>query len=227
MNSTKQPFDWAPSPELMAQSNLTAFLHKVGESDFENLSARADADPAWLMQEVFEFCDFRFYQPYTQMLDTSRGIEWARWCIGGTTNIVLNCLERHRGTPVWDQPFLVWEGEDPKNRKSLSYREFDAEVCRLAGALQSLGIGQGDRVGLYLPNLPETFVAFFAVLKIGAVLMPLFSGFGPQPIVARLNDGEAKAVLTVDGTWRRGTPGVMKSVLDEALAEVPLSLIHI
>ena len=71
MNSTKQPFDWAPSPELMAQSNLTAFLHKVGESDFENLSARADADPAWLMQEVFEFCDFRFYQPYTCLLYTS------------------------------------------------------------------------------------------------------------------------------------------------------------
>ena len=182
MNSTKQPFDWVPTPELIAQSNLTAFLHTVGESSFESLSPRADADPAWLMQEVFEFCDMRFYQPYTQMLDTSRGIEWGRWCVGGTTNIVLNCLDRHRGTPVWDQTFLVWEGEDPKNRKSLSYGEFDAEVCRLAGALQSLGIGRGDRVGLYLPNLPETFVAFFAVLKIGAVLMPLFSGFGPQPI---------------------------------------------
>ncbi|MDP2033065.1 MAG: AMP-binding protein, partial [Polaromonas sp.] len=221
MNSTKQPFDWVPTQELIVQSNLTAFLHKVSESSFESLGARADADPAWLMQEVFEFCDMRFYQPYTQMLDTSRGIEWGRWCVGGTTNIVLNCLDRHRGTPVWEQTFLVWEGEDPKNRKTLSYREFDAEVCRLAGALQSLGIGQGDRVGLYLPNLPETFVAFFAVLKIGAVLMPLFSGFGPQPIVARLNDGQAKAVLTVDGTWRRGAPGIMKSVLDEALREVP------
>ena len=72
-----------------------------------------------------------------------------------------------------------------------------------------------------MPNLPETFIAFFAVLKIGAVVMPLFSGFGPQPLVARLNDGEAKVVLTVDGTWRRGTPGAMKSVLDEALASVP------
>jgi acetyl-CoA synthetase len=221
MSSNKQPFDWVPTPELIASSNLTAFLRKVGELWFEDLATRADADPVWLMQEVFEFCDFRFFKPYTQMLDTSRGIEWGRWCVGGTTNIVLNCLDRHRGTPVWDQTFLVWEGEDPKNRKSLSYGEFDAEVCRLAAALQSLGIGRGDRVGLYLPNLPETFVAFFAVLKIGAVLMPLFSGFGPQPIVARLNDGQAKAVLTVDGTWRRGTPGVMKSVLDEALRETP------
>jgi len=103
----------------------------------------------------------------------------------------------------------------------VSYREFDAELCRLAGALEALGVERGDRVGLYMPNVPETFIAFFAVLKIGAVVMPLFSGFGPQPLVARLNDGEAKVVLTVDGTWRRGSPGAMKSVLDEALASVP------
>ena len=221
MNSTKQPFDWLPSTETIEQSRLSAFLRQVGEANFESLSARADIDPAWLMQEVFDFCDMRFYKPYTQMLDTSRGIEFARWCVGGSTNIVLNCLDRHRDTPVWDQVFLVWEGEDSKNRKNLTYREFDAEVCRLAGALLSLGITRGDRVGLYMPNLPETFIAFFAVLKIGAVLMPLFSGFGPLPIVSRLNDGQAKAVLTVDGAWRRGSPAAMKSVLDEALKEVP------
>ncbi|TAK72813.1 MAG: AMP-dependent synthetase [Betaproteobacteria bacterium] len=227
MASTKRPFNWVPTPDLIAQSNLTAFLHKVGESSFDSLSKRADADPAWLMREVFEFCDFRFYRPYTQMLDTSRGIEWARWCVGGTTNIVLNCLDRHRGTPAWEQTFLVWEGEDPQaRRRSLSYREFDAEVCRLASALQSLGVGPGDRVGLYLPNLPETFIAFFAVLKIGAILMPLFSGFGPQPLVSRLNDCEAKVVLTVDGTWRRGSAAAMKSVLDEALRAVP-SVAHV
>ncbi|MDF1481406.1 AMP-binding protein [Extensimonas sp. H3M7-6] len=189
--------------------------------DFDALAARADADPAWLMQQVFEFCDFRFYKPYTQMLDMSRGLEWSRWCVGGTTNVVLNCLDRHRGTLVWNQVFLEWEGEDPQQRRTLTYAQFDAEVCRLAAALQSLGVQRGDRVGLYMPNLPETFIAFFAVLKIGAILMPLFSGFGPQPIVSRLNDGQAKVVLTVDGTWRRGTPGQMKSVLDEALVEVP------
>jgi acetyl-CoA synthetase len=224
--TAKRSFDWVPTPELMAQSTLTRFLQQVGEPDCDALSRRADADPAWLMEQVFAFCDMRFYKPYKQMLDTSRGIEWARWCVGGTTNIVLNCIDRHHGTPVWDQTFLVWEGEDRHARRSLSYREFDAEVCRLAGALQALGIEQGDRVGLYMPNLPETFIAFFAVLKVGAVVMPLFSGFGPQPIVARLNDGEAKVVLTVDGTWRRGTPGAMKTVLDEALQSVP-SVAHV
>ena len=221
MNSNKQPFAWVPTPEDIASARLTAFIHKTGMPDFDTLAARADADPAWLMQQVFEFCDFRFYKPYTQMLDMSRGIEWSRWCVGGTTNVVLNGLDRHRGTPVWNQVFLEWEGEDPQQRRTLTYAQFDAEVCRLAAALQSLGVQRGDRVGLYMPNLPETFIAFFAVLKIGAILMPLFSGFGPQPIVSRLNDGQAKVVLTVDGTWRRGTPGQMKSVLDEALVDVP------
>jgi len=222
MNSTKRPFDWTPSPATLAGSNLTAFIRRSGQSDLPSLQRRADADPAWLMEQVFGFCDFRFYKPYERMLDTSRGIEWARWCVGGTTSIVLNCIDRHRNTPVWDRTFITWEGEDPKApQRQLSYREFDAELCRLAGALEALGVQRGDRVGLYMPNLPETFIAFFAVLKLGAVVMPLFSGFGPQPLVARLNDGEAKVVLTVDGTWRRGSPGAMKSVLDEALASVP------
>ena len=158
-------------------------------ADFEQLSARADADPGWLMEQVLAFCDFRFYRPYERMLDTSQGIEWARWCVGATTSIVLNCIDRHRGTAAWDRDFLVWEGEDPATRRTLTYRAFDAEVCRLAGALSALGVGQGDRVALYLPNLPETFVAFFAVLKIGAVVSLLFSGFGPRPLPARLTDG--------------------------------------
>ncbi|HEV7915211.1 MAG TPA: AMP-binding protein [Albitalea sp.] len=196
-------------------------MQHVGEPSYEALGRRADADPAWLMEQVFAFCDFRFFRAPERMLDTSRGIEWAQWCVGGTTNVVLNCLDRHRGTPVWDQTFLKWEGEDPSQRREFTYRSFDAEVCRLAAALQAMGIARGDRVALYMPNLPETFFAFFAVLKIGAVLVPLFSGFGPQPIVARLNDSGAKAVLTVDGTWRRGSPGPMKAVLDGALPDAP------
>jgi acetyl-CoA synthetase len=157
MQSTKRPFAWIPSPETIAGSNLTAFIRYTGQPDLQSLQSRADADPAWLMEQVFGFCDFRFYKPYERMLDTSRGIEWARWCVGGTTNIVLNCIDRHRGTPTWDRTFIAWESEDPtapNARRELSYREFDAGVCRLAGALEALGVQRGDRVGLYMPNLP-------------------------------------------------------------------------
>jgi len=129
-NPNKRQFEWVPSPEIVAGSNLTAFLKQVDLPDHASLLARSEADPAWLMQQVFDFCDVRFHTPFERMLDTSDGIEWARWCVGGTTNIVLNCIDRHRGTPVWDQPFLVWEGESPIEQRSLTYAEFDREVQR-------------------------------------------------------------------------------------------------
>ena len=219
--SDSASYIWTPPPELVAQSNLTAFLRATGHRDYDELASKAEADPAWLMQEVFKFCGIRFYRPYDRMLDVSGGQEWARWCVGGTTNIVLNCLDKHRDTAIWDQTFLVWEGEDKRERRTLSYREFDRDVSRLAPGLRDIGIGRGDVVAIYMPNLPETFVAFFAILKLGAIVMPLFSGFGPAPIQARLNHGEAKAVITADGTWRRGAPAPLKSVLDAALEEAP------
>jgi acetyl-CoA synthetase len=215
------PYIWTPPSELMAASNLTAFLRFTGQKDYEDLASKAEADPAWLMQEVFKFCDIRFYRNYDQMLDISSGQAWARWCVGGTTNMVLNCVDKHRDTAVWDQTFLVWEGEDKRERRSLSYREFDRDVARLAQGLRDIGIGRGDVVAIYMPNLPETFVAFFAILKLGAIVMPLFSGFGPAPIQTRLNHGGAKAVITANGTWRRGAPAPLKSVLDVALEASP------
>jgi acetyl-CoA synthetase len=220
MNDATQ-YMWTPPPELVAQSNLTAFLRATGQPDYDDLAAKSDADPAWLMEEVFKFCDVRFYRHYDAMLDLSRGQPWARWCTGGTTNIVLNCIDKHRGTAEWDQTFLVWEGEDKREQRSLTYGEFDREVGRLAQGLCDLGIVQRDVVAIYMPNLPETFIAFFAALKLGAIVMPLFSGFGPSPIQSRLNHGEAKAVITASGTWRRGVAAPLKSVIDVALEASP------
>jgi acetyl-CoA synthetase len=212
---------WEPPAELVAASNLTAFLRAAGHADYDGLAAHAEADPAWLMEQVFRFCDVRFYRRYEKLLDVSRGEPWAQWCVGGTTNIVLNCIDRHRDTPAWDKTFLVWEGEDISEQRQLTYRELDREVGRLAHALRGLGIGRGDVVAIYMPNLPETFVAFFAILKLGAIAMPLFSGFGPSPIQSRLNHGGAKAVITANGTWRRGVSTPLKSTLDVALDSSP------
>lgn len=212
---------WTPPSDLVARSNLTAFLRATGQPDYDTLAEKADTEPAWLMEQVFSFCDVHFYRPYDQILDLSRGLPWARWCVGGTTNIVLNCIDKHAGTPVWDQTFLVWEGEDAREQRTLTYRDFAHEVGRLAQALVGIGIGRGDVVAIYMPNIPETFVAFFAILKIGAIVMPLFSGFGPKPIETRLNHGGAKAVITASGTWRRDVPAPLKAVLDTALDAAP------
>ncbi len=214
------PFAWTPSAELIAGSVLTRFMQHARTADFDTLARRADANPGWLAEQVFQFCDFRFYKPYSEILDTSRGIEHANWCVGGTTNIVLNCLDRHRGTPAWNRHFLTWEGEDGSIVR-LTYAEFDEHVCRLANGLRELGVGAGDRVALYLPNIPEAFVSLFAIFKLGAIAVPLFSGFGEQPLIARLLDAEASAVLTADGSWRRGSFVPMKATLDAALQHCP------
>jgi len=211
---------WHPSEELRRKSRFQAFLDQAGLPDRAALCARADEDPHWYWNALLKFLDIRFYKPYSRVLDTSKGVQWPVWCVDGTTNIVLNCIDKHRGTAVWNKIWIEWEGEDGATR-SLTYAEMDAEICRFASALKAQGIGKGDVVGLYLPMLPESFAAMFAIMKIGAAVLPLFSGFGPQPIAVRLNDAEAKAVVTVDGTLRRGNEGAMKAVLDEALAECP------
>ncbi len=211
---------WRPSETVRRESRMQAFLDRVGLVDRNALCDRADADPEWYWNELLEFLDVRFYRPYSRVLDLSKGIQWPAWCIDGTTNVVLNCIDKHRDTEVWGKVWIEWEGEDGAKR-SLTYREMDAEISRFAAALKARGVGRGDVVGLYLPMLPESFAAMFAVMKIGAAVLPLFSGYGPQPIAVRLNDAEAKAVVTADGTLRRGSEVAMKAALDEALVDCP------
>lgn len=217
-SNVKQDFPiWEPSPDIAQQTTIAAFLRQHQLADLQALLDRADAKPGWYWHALLEFFDIQFARPYSEVLDVSKGIEWPRWCVGGTTNVVLNCLDRHRDTPVWQKTAIIWEGED-RSRRSWSYAELDAEVCRLADALKSRKIAFGDVVAIYMPMIPEAAAAFLAIAKIGAVAMPLFSGFGPQPITERLTDAEARAVITVDVGRRRGKVLPMKETLDRALA---------
>lgn len=214
-------FEWEPPAELIESSILTQFIRRTGLANLGELRAQADRDPAWLTQEVLDFCDFRFFDKYRQILDDSRGIEHARWCVGGTTNIVLNCIDRHRDTSIWQKTYMVWEGEASTERRSLTYEQLNDEVCRLANALRALDVARGDRIALYMPNVPEAIVGFFAAIKIGAVVVPLFTGFGPEALTSRLTDAGVKVVLTVDVAHRRGKLEAMKRTLDDALAHCP------
>lgn len=218
-------FVWEASPDVLNATTLSRFLREHQLADFDALLQKADAEPHWFWDALLRFFDVRFSRPYTQILDTSGGIAWPQWCVGGETNLVLNCLDRHRDTPTWQKTAIIWEGENGMQRR-WSYAELDSETARLAGALRELGLGRGDVVAIYMPMLPEIAAAYFAIAKIGAIAMPLFSGFGPQPILDRLVDSSAKAVITVDGGWRRGKCVAMKSVLDNAALHAP-ALKHI
>lgn len=225
--STTRPgaYAWYPNDALSQASNAVQFMRALGAERWADLVRCGDEDPERFHRALLDHVGFRFYRPYEAVLDESRGAPWARWCVGGTTNVVLNVLDRWRGTPTWDKAAIDWEGEDG-SRRTLSYRELDREVCRLAGGLRSLGLTPGDVIAAYLPNLPEAMVAMLAVAKIGAVLMPLFSGFGADAVAARLLTGGAKAVITVDASLRRGKLVGAKAVVDEAAAQCP-ALAHV
>ena len=218
-------FVWEASPDVLNATTLNRFLREHQLADFDALLKKADAEPHWFWDALLRFFAVRFSRSYTQILDTSGGIAWPQWCVGGETNLVLNCLDRHRDTPTWQKTAIIWEGENGMQRR-WSYAELDSETARLAGALRELGLRRGDVVAIYMPMLPEIAAAYFAIAKIGAIAMPLFSGFGPQPILDRLVDSSAKAVITVDGGWRRGKCVAMKSVLDNAALHAP-ALKHI
>jgi len=211
---------WQPDAQIVARANATAFLRTLGVPAYEALLACADREPERFYRALIGAVGYRFYRPFERALDESRGIAWTRWCVGGTTNVVLNALDRWRGTPTYDKPAIVWEGEDGA-RRDLGYRELDREVCRFAAGLRSLGIGRGDVVAVYMPNVPEAAVAMLAIPKIGAIVMPLFSGFGADALAARLQLGGARALVTVDGSPRRGRLVDAKAIVDEAAASVP------
>ncbi len=196
-------FAWQPTRDLIEGTTMAAFLRRHGLADQDALTAAANARPEWYWDALLRFFDIRFERPYNAVLGLSRGIEWPVWCRGGTTNISWNCLGRHQDTPTQNRDAIVWEGEDGRVVR-WSFARLDAETARLAELLSQQGIGVGDVVGLYLPMVPEAVATFLAVVEIGAIAMPLFSGFGARPLVDRLNDSEAKALVTCVSTRRRG-----------------------
>jgi acetyl-CoA synthetase len=215
-----QSIVWQPSPEYVQRSRLKRFMDRHGLATFEALLARSTVDVAWFWEAVLEDLGIEFYQPYTQVVDLSRGIQWPRWCVEGQLNIVHNCLDKWMDTPTQNRIAIRWEGEEGEVRL-LTYRDLFRQVNQLAGALRAAGFGPGDAIGLYMPMTPEIVVALLAIAKIGAIILPLFSGFGAGAVAARLADADAKALFTADGLFRRGKPLSLKSVADEALADVP------
>ncbi len=206
---------WRPDPEAMRDTALLRFMDAQDIADYEALVGRADRDPEWFHAAIFDFFDLRLTRSWDRILDVSAGIEHARWCIGAETNITLSTLARHRDTDRWHRPALRFRGQEGE-RRELSYAELDAEVARVAGGLRRLGLGRGDRIALFLPMVPEAVVALHAIFRIGAVAVPLFSGFGPEAVRTRLVDAGAAAVFTAGAMTRRGRRVPLLETLEAA-----------
>ncbi|MBI4421613.1 MAG: AMP-binding protein [Gemmatimonadetes bacterium] len=210
---------WEPDDSARARARLTQFLAFCGSTSFEHLYRRSIEDVTGFTERVLRFLQIPFDPPYREVLDLSRGLPWARWCVDGGLNIA-HCLDRHLVTPLAEQPAVIWEGEEGSCRV-LSYAELGAEVRRCAAGLRALGIQRGDAVALHLPMLPETVVALLAVARIGGIAVPLFSGYGPQAIETRLRDVKARALFTCDAFPRRGRPVPAKAAADQAARRCP------
>ena len=211
---------WRPTPEVVERSRIAKFMRAHEIATLEELQRRSVADPEWYWDAVVKDLGVRWLTPYTRVLDGSHGVAWPTWFPGGRLNLTDSCVDRHMDAGRGGKAAIIWEGDDGQSR-TLTYAELAAEVNRLANGLRALGIGEGDRVGIFLPMSPEAAIATLAVVRIGAIYTPCFSGFGAGAVASRLSDCEATLLITADGFYRRGQVVKMKETADEAVAQCP------
>jgi acetyl-CoA synthetase len=212
---------WRPSSALLEESNVARFAAAEGIADFATLRDRSIAEPEWFWDAVVRFLGLVFTEPYTQVVDLSDGAPWARWFTGGKLNLASSCVDRWADDAAKaDRPAVVWEGEEGTTR-TLSWRELRALTDGIASGLAARGVGVGDAVGIFLPMVPETVATLLAVAKLGAMFLPIFSGYAPDAVAIRLADAKAVALVTADGFTRRARVVPMKETADTAVESVP------
>jgi acetyl-CoA synthetase len=195
-----------PSPEFAAQAVATAELYDEAAADplaFWDRQARA----------------LTWATPWAQTLDWSDA-PFAKWFVGGTLNVAYNCVDRHVEAGHGERVAFHFEGE-PGDTRTITYAQLQSEVCRAANALRDLGVVAGDRVAIYMPLIPETVIAMLACARTGAAHSVVFGGFSSEALRSRIEDAEAKLVITADGGYRRGSPAALKPAVDEAVAASP------
>ena len=201
---------FSPSAEFTSKAAVK------GLAEYEALYRRAEQDPEEFWRECAR--ELTWFKPFGKVLDWQ--YPFAKWFIGGELNAAYNCLDRHLAGPRRNKVALIWEGE-PGDSRVLTYQMLALEVGRCANALKQLGVNQGDRVAIYMPMVPEATIAMLACARIGAIHSVIFGGFSSEALVDRINDAEAKLVITADAGWRRGQKVELKSNVDEAVKRCP------
>ncbi len=199
---------FSPSDDFSSKSRISSFSKYLELSEM----AKSDPDKFWgdaAREELY------WFKSFDKVLDWSKP-PFAKWFDGGKTNISFNCLDRHLNSSKADKVALIWEGE-PGDQKKYTYKQLHKEVCKAANALKSIGIGKGDLVALYMPMVPEAAIAMLACARIGAPHSVVFGGFSSEALRDRLINGEAKAIITADGGFRKDKIIPLKDAVDQAL----------
>jgi acetyl-CoA synthetase len=198
---------FAPSDAFKREALVTGtFLYDQADADYQGFWARQAAELLDWNTDWHTICDWE--------------LPFSKWFVGGQLNVSYNCLDRHVLAGRGDKVAFHWEGE-PGDTRTVTYAELLAETQRFANVLKGLGVQRGDRVNIYLPMIPEAAVAMLACARIGAAHSVVFGGFSSHSLRDRINDAEAKVLITADGGYRRGEVFPLKPVADEALAETP------
>jgi acetyl-CoA synthetase len=185
-------------------------------AEYERLFRLAEEQPETFWADIAG--ELEWFAPWRTVLEWKA--PFAKWFVGATTNLSHNCLDRHLSTWRRNKAAIIWEGE-PGDSRTLTFHDLHREVCKFANVLKHLGIGKGDRVCIYLPMIPEAAIAMLACARIGAAHSVVFGGFSAEALRDRLNDAQAKLVVTADGGYRRGAVVPLKTNVDEALRDAP------
>ncbi|MFX1563001.1 MAG: AMP-binding protein [Promethearchaeota archaeon] len=207
---------WKPSRKYINESNIHRFMRKHKIASYDELIQRSVNEIGWFWDAAIEDLGIEWFQPYTKVFDDSQGIEWTKWFINGRINIVHNILDRHIKPETPEKKALIWVSETGEEQ-ILTYRELNTQVCRLANALREQGFGIGVPMGIVMPMIPEAIIALLAIFKIGAIAVPIFSGFGFDAIRMRLQDVGAKVLFTSDASVRRGCLIPIKDTIDKSV----------
>ena len=202
---------WYPTTDYIRGSHVEKLMQAMGikldmanpENAYYEFYRRSIAQSEEFWRATLDEIGVEWFEPFARVADLSNGLQWPRWFVGGKLNLAHNAVFRHLKTNRADQLAIIWEGEDGAVVR-MTYVELAREVGRAANALRQLGIGKGDRVGLFLPMLPETAIAALAIAFIGAIFIPIFSGYGAEAAAVRLRDSNAKLLITADAFYRRG-----------------------
>ena len=211
---------WTPDDSFLSTTNIVRFMNTHGFSDYDAFYEKTVRDPDWFYPAVLAELDIPWIRQYEQVVDLSNGMEMPLWFRGGETNVFSYTVEKHVKKGRGEQLALIWEGEEGEIIRR-TFAEVKAETDRLASALKKMGVKKGDRVGVFLPQIPEIQPILFACAKIGAVVIPCFSGFGAGAVAVRLRDGGARWLFTADGYFRKGKIVEMKKVADSCVEQVP------